>query len=271
MQKIYNNSLGVRKIVLMLFVLLIMGCRNEGVYHTYYKDIDIDTMVAIPGDGTTSELYVIKMMYLDSAMAKALQTDTIIEVIYFEPATLRYYMQLIGSNGTVGDKIEFDPVSYKTGDMPFKGSYGDGIYERNTRNSLKIKNDSTTDALVSLETPSNKLIRQVYIRKNEEFKIRNIPGGAYVIKIMLGNEWNSEKDNGINKPKGGFMKDVFMYRSKNEDIFEFPEPSSRYYMLYEVVLYRVSDGSLEMEFTFPMERMSKRYLTKRIDTNEFFN
>lgn len=146
-----------------------------------------------------------------------------------------------------GEEPVYEEVYYKTGDRPYQAFYGRGRYDNNTQNSLRIKNGSSCDAVVFLESLNGKKARHVYIRKDETFTMTQIPGGKYIIKIMHGNSWNPDKNNGDNAPKGGFMEEVSMSKSESYDPFDYPYPESGGYYEYEVMLYKVANGNMRTE------------------------
>lgn len=141
----------------------------------------------------------------------------------------------------------YNVTYHKTGDRPYKDFYGKGKYDKRTYNSLKIKNGSESDAVVFLESESGKKVRHVYIKKGENFKMIQIPGGIYTLKIYQGNSWCVEKNNGKNAPRGGFMKDVSMSKSGSNDSFYYPTSMTGRSIEYEVTLYKVSNGNLYTE------------------------
>ena len=145
------------------------------------------------------------------------------------------------------DEKDYRTISFSTGDRPYKDYYGKGQFDKRTKNSLKILNGSSTDAVVFLETISGKKIRHVYVCKNESFTMLQIPGGKYIIKIIQGNEWNPDKYNGEGMPVGCFMKHLSMSKSESYDPFEYPSPSSGQYGTYEVTLYKTEDGNMQTE------------------------
>ena len=138
-------------------------------------------------------------------------------------------------------------VHLNTGDRPYQGTYGRGNYDSNTQNSLLIRNGSSTDAVVFLEKTNGKKIRHVFITRGENFTMTNVPGGQYIIKVMQGTDWNTEKDNGAGNPKGGFMYSCSMSKSESYDAFDFPYPSSGQYGQFEVTLYKVQNGNMQTE------------------------
>lgn len=141
----------------------------------------------------------------------------------------------------------YEESYYNTGDRPYIDYYGKGKYDRRTKNSLKIENGSESDAVVFLESVSGQKVRHVYIKKGEHFKMIQIPGGKYIIKVFQGNSWNDEKYNGDNAPYGGFMENVSMSKSDNADTFDYPYPKSGRYYEYEVTLYKVENGNFHTE------------------------
>jgi len=138
-------------------------------------------------------------------------------------------------------------VHFNTGDRPYQGTYGRGSYDSGTQNSLLIRNGSSTDAVVFLERTNGKKIRHVFITRGQNFTMTNVPGGQYIIKVMQGTDWNTEKDNGAGNPKGGFMYSCSMSKSESYDAFDFPYPSSGQYGQFEVTLYKVQNGNMQTE------------------------
>lgn len=93
---------------LLSLVLLLFGCERKHVYHTYYGDIDVDTMLALPEkDG--SAYYTIKSAYLDSTITSEMQLETVLEVIFYNPSQDKYFTKWYGSDGGSSSRIYFDP------------------------------------------------------------------------------------------------------------------------------------------------------------------
>lgn len=150
----------------------------------------------------------------------------------------------------------YTTIQYGTGDKPFADFYGSGVYDRGSRNSLKIENGSDTDALLFLESLDGKKIRHVYIMRGESFTMTKIPGGQYIMKVMQGNSWNPDKYNGDGAPSGGFMEDNSISKSEENDPFVYPSSSSQKYREYSITLYKVRNGNMASE---------------NIDESELFN
>ena len=155
------------------------------------------------------------------------------------------------SDNTIDIQSEetYTEAHYTTGARPYQSFYGKGTYDSNTDNSLTIKNGNGNDAVVFLETTSGKKVRHVYICAGQNYTMNNIPGGSYVVKIIQGNSWNDNKDNGPNAPTGGFMKNLSMSESGSNDILDFPRPSSGQYGSFEITLYKVQNGNMD---TYPI-------------------
>ena len=145
------------------------------------------------------------------------------------------------------EKDTYRTISFSTGDRPYQDVYGKGNYDKESLNSLIIKNGSSTDAVVFLERTNGKKIRHVYIAKGEDFTMSKIPGGQYIIKIMQGTDWNPEKNNGKGNPMGGFMYSYSLSMSERYDPFDYPYPASGQYGEYEVTLYKVQNGNMRTE------------------------
>lgn len=160
-------------------------------------------------------------------------------------------------------EISYKETIYKTGDSPYANYYGDGKgygqFDKNSLSKLTIKNYSSNEAVVLLEKKNGTVIRNVYISNNSQYCLTNIPEGYYKIKVMYGNSWNSEKNNGTNLPKGGFMKNVSFTKSKNNDLFDYTFENSYdgiSYPTYSITLHKVRNGNME---------------TVSIDKEDFFN
>lgn len=166
-----------------------------------------------------------------------------------EPAedSVNTYTSTYEDNSEANSTATYEESHYDTGDRPYIDFYGKGKYDRRTKNSLKIENGSESDAVVFLESVSGQKVRHVYIKKGEHFKMIQIPGGKYIIKVFQGNSWNNEKYNGDNAPYGGFMENVSMSKSDNTDTFDYPYPKSGRYYEYEVTLYKVENGNFHTE------------------------
>ena len=153
----------------------------------------------------------------------------------------------------------FIETHFATGDAPFKDFFGRGEYDYNSLSELKIINYSSSDAVVLLEHSIKGIIRNVFVKKDFTYPIRNIPEGICIVKIMHGNSWNKEKDNGSGFPKGGFMKNVSFEKTKWSDPFDFTfeeDNDGISYPTYSITLHKVRNGNLQ---------------TERIDEESFWN
>lgn len=103
----------MKKFILIIVVVLsIVGCR-EHVYHTYYGDIDTDTMPAIH-DLDSSLYYTLKITELDSAQSAAMGLEGVVEIIFYSPSKNSYFFQLFGSDGGSSQRFYFNPDSTET-------------------------------------------------------------------------------------------------------------------------------------------------------------
>ena len=144
----------------------------------------------------------------------------------------------------------YEEKTYYTGDIPYESYYGKGIFDKSSLSELKFINSSSTDAVVLLCMDDGEVIRHNYIKKNATFSMKDIPLGIYFIKVMFGNSWNPQKDNGERFPIGGFMKNVSFMKSTDNDTFNFV-PDETYdgvsYPSYTVTLYKVQNGNLHTD------------------------
>lgn len=205
-----------------------------------------------------SIMVLLGMIYLINGVGTKprVENNTVKSNTYSEPSVEKPTTDYSTANdeSNISDNTNYyETVDYNTGDQPYLSYYGKGKYDKKTKNSLTIHNGSTTDAVVFLESLEGKKIRHVYIRKNKNFKMSNIPGGNYIIKIMQGNSWNPQKSNGTGAPKGGFMENESMSQSEIYDPFYYPNPSSGKYGSYEVTLYTVQNGNMQTESISPSD------------------
>lgn len=118
--------------------------------------------------------------------------------------------------------------------MPYRDLFGKGEYNKKAKNCMEIYNGEKTDAVVFIETLDGRKIRHAYIRKNEKYEMKHIPSGKYIVKIMYGDSWNSQKDK-QGSPLGGFMKNVsFAKTAKQYTIESSFYSSGKYY--YSIIL-----------------------------------
>lgn len=160
----------------------------------------------------------------------------------------------IDTKVNIGEEPAYKETVFQTGDCPYSDyyGYGGGIgqFDKKSLSELKILNYSNSESVVLLETVQGVIIRNVYIKNNSEYTMTNIPEGKYRIKIMYGNSWNSEKDNGRGYPKGGFMKNVSFSKSKDNDLFDFIFEESYEgisYPTYSITLHKVKNGNMQTE------------------------
>jgi len=125
-----------------------------------------------------------------------------------------------------------------SGSAPFDQCFGRSLYNGNA--ILTIKNGSSSDAVVNLFNLSiNHTVRNVYVRKNENYTIYNISEGYYRIKVLFGNDWNPETLSpcGI---KGYFDSNVYFVEFDRTEYFE---DSLEGYTVATITLYTVSHGN----------------------------
>lgn len=163
-------------------------------------------------------------------------------------------------NSAIPDKGTWINNSLKTGAIPYLDYFGEGLFDKESLSCIKIKNGYNTDAIVLLmEIPSNKIIRNIYIRKEESFKMDKLPEGLFKLKCYSGVGWDPQLDNGENFPRGGFISDVSFYESKSYNdcfdiVFEKLHDGVNF-PTFQVTLYKVSNGNME---------------TKNISKDQFF-
>ncbi len=152
--------------------------------------------------------------------------------------------------------LSYKETFYNTGESPYKKWYGKGIYDYNSLSYLNVTNYSSNDAVLLLVHKSKGVVRNVYIAQDHSYKIKYIPEGKYIVKVMYGNSWNSEKQNGLNFPKGGFMENANFEQTKWDDpfVFLFKEDSEGInYPTYTLTLHKVKYGNLHTDKIKPDE------------------
>lgn len=183
------------------------------------------------------------------------------------PSNTIEYVNKVTSKNIINQKlpniesnnINYTETTYRTGDSPYSKTYGKGQFDYSSLSKLKVLNYSSKDAVVLLENTNGITIRNVYISNGSQFTLDKIPEGYYRIKVMYGNSWYSEKDNGSNFPKGGFMKNVSYSKSKDNDLFNYIFEESYdgiSYPTYSITLHKVRNGNMQ---------------TQSITKDDFFN
>jgi len=180
--------------------------------------------------------------------------------------TIEYVNKVTSKANIINQKIpivksnkNYTETTYHTGDIPYSKTYGKGQFDYSSLSQLKVLNYSSKDAVVLLENTYGITIRNVYISNGSQYTLDKIPEGHYRIKVMYGNSWYSEKDNGVNFPKGGFMKNVSYSKSKDNDLFNYIFEESYdgiSYPTYSITLHKVRNGNMQ---------------TQSITKDDFFN
>ena len=152
------------------------------------------------------------------------------------------------SSGSVD--TQYTETRFSTGDMPYGSYYGVGKFDGSSLSELKILNYSSSDAVVLLEDKYFGVIRNVFVREGHIYTMDRIPEGRCRIRVMYGNSWNAEKDNGPGLPKGGFMRNTSYSQSAWSDSFDFYSERTAdgiNYPTYSVTLHKVINGNMETE------------------------
>ncbi len=118
-------------------------------------------------------------------------------------------------------KSEYEGNQLPNGDSPFDAVYGKGKYA-DTKNELRVKNQSGNDVVVFLKRVDNgEIIRNHYIGANSEYTFKKIPNLTCYTKFYYGNDWNPTRKI-KNLTAGGFdTEEEFVDAEK--DIMEFKE------------------------------------------------
>lgn len=198
----------------------------------------------------------------ETAKEKGIDTGTFEEfnkALGFTDRTYKTNKDNNSSNYTRHEiKESYKEVKFSTGDRPYVSYYGKGKYDTSSLSKITFINYSQTDAVVLL-VEDGYVIRNNFISRGDSFTMNFIPKGEYTIRVMFGNSWNPNKDNGSGYPKGGFMKNISFMKSKDYETFNcWPEETydGINYPTYSVTLHKVSNGNMN---------------TEKINKSEFFN
>ena len=138
--------------------------------------------------------------------------------------------------------LEKEIVRLKTGATPYNNYFGKGVYNRNYSNQLTVSNESGRDAVVCLVSMRNdKTIRNVYIRKNKKYKMKNIPNGKYYLNVFFGNDWDKNKYINDGKVKGAFTLQTSFAKFDDSDnimeMIQYKKGRRIYYSIHTMKLY----------------------------------
>ncbi len=121
-----------------------------------------------------------------------------------------------------------------------KGKFGGPSY-------ITFKNNNESDAVVCLvNVNSNKTIRNEYIRKGKDYKMKSVPSGTYFLKFISGNDWNPNLENFCGG-KGNFQSDINYSKSDSPSDYIEIITTGRKYSYYNITLYSVYNGNMSQE------------------------
>ncbi|MBK7103110.1 MAG: hypothetical protein IPH63_15200, partial [Flavobacteriales bacterium] len=99
----------------------------------------------------------------------------------------------------VGAQLDdsWEATSYYNGEAPECFNYTPK-YDRQLDNQLRVTVGGGTDVVIKvMEWSTDRCVRYVYIKSLSTYAIRNIPQGAYYLKIAYGKRWVEKKEAGI--------------------------------------------------------------------------
>ena len=147
---------------------------------------------------------------------------------------------------------EYRGNQLQNGASPLNSCFEKGINNGNA--TLTVKNGSSSDAIVLLFSSSrDRTIRNVYVRKNTNFTIKNIERGNYKIRIFYGNDWNPTIENPCGKI-GYFESDTIVSEFDQQNFFEDNDKS---YTVATLTLYPVIGGNASSHEISEAELFSK--------------
>lgn len=133
-------------------------------------------------------------------------------------------------------------------------------YNKKLNNKLVINVGSNASVAVKLiNFKTDKCIRYVFLNKNSEYSMRNIPEGTYYLKIAYGDDWSKIQD----QPdcSGRFTKNTLF--EKGEEILDFN-------LVHSGNSYQVPSFSLKLDVIISEDKMST-FNTDKINENDFYN
>ena len=115
-------------------------------------------------------------------------------------------------------------TKWDTGGNPYYSYFGRGEYDSRNNFYLKVSAPSNSDIVFNLiDNRNNKIVRSVYVRRSEEYKIEWIKPGLYDYSYISGLDWWSglEINNGI---KGGFIRNLSFHKNRyGQDQLEYEQ------------------------------------------------
>ncbi len=163
----------------------------------------------------------------------------------------RYYGTPRDNNGKTVSSKASEPrniVIFSNGGKPYEDWFGKGLYDNESLAQLEVSNQSKCDAVVLLCDSRGNVVRQAFVKAHSVYNIRNLPSVVVIMKTMMGNDWNTLKDNGANYPKGGFESNEAYTISPWNNPFDF---TYKYYdegieyPTYSVTLHAVTNGNFK--------------------------
>ncbi len=101
----------------------------------------------------------------------------------------------------------FEKVNPSTGSSPYADVFLP-VYDESSGHSLKMINSRFTDAVVMLvETQTERVIRNVFVKAGDTYEMQMIPDGSYFIRVIYGNQWNADLI-AVSDLQGGFAADL---------------------------------------------------------------
>lgn len=261
------KAMGLLAFLLVLFIALafslLLNQKSAERSQKGDKDSKVsDPMEDVVGYDTVDSVAVDSVAedyeYMDYPQSYA-GSGPVERVLNIDPDSYRESSTASGSRSTSRPRAGARPTEkyYEetymfNGDVPYASYFGEGQYDANSLSELKIINKSSTDAVVLLYASTDDVLRNVFVSKGATYTMKKIPGYSCIVKVMYGNSWNAQKDNGDSFPKGGFMKDVSFSKTLWKDAFSFlAEQTSDgvSFPSYSITLHKVVNGNLGSEAT----------------------
>lgn len=103
----------MKKVLIILSIIMLLGCTEQHILHTYYGDINTK---AIQGflDTDSQIYYAINVEKVDKEICEAMGLDSACFVDFYKPSEDTYFRMLLGSDGGSSERIYYNP--YKNND-----------------------------------------------------------------------------------------------------------------------------------------------------------
>ena len=110
-------------------------------------------------------------------------------------------------------EVHVEKTTIEDLDSPYDEIFGEGKFDPVSPDYIVFYNPHSDALICAVESkPPFKTIRNEFVHANNGFVMRNLPDGAYTIKIYRGSDWSVSKRTPDGQKLGGFLKDETFLR-----------------------------------------------------------